>query len=77
MRSTFPGISTSTIRTLAFHTVISILIATIASLTFAMEIEKITGKVDKPGYALDADPPTKPDAEGRYPMPTPGVTKFV
>jgi len=28
-------------------------------------------------YALDADPPTKPDADGRYPMPTPGVTKFV
>jgi predicted dehydrogenase len=27
-------------------------------------------------YALDADPPTLPDADGRYPMPTPGVTKF-
>ena len=28
-------------------------------------------------YALDADPPTLPDADGRYAMPTPGVTKFV
>jgi len=27
-------------------------------------------------YALDAEPPTKPDADGNYPMPTPGVTKF-
>ena len=27
-------------------------------------------------YALDADPPTMPDADGRYPMPVPGVTKF-
>jgi myo-inositol 2-dehydrogenase/D-chiro-inositol 1-dehydrogenase len=27
--------------------------------------------------APDADPPTKPDAEGNYPMPTPGVSKFV
>jgi predicted dehydrogenase len=26
--------------------------------------------------ALDAEPPTKPDAAGNYPMPTPGVTKF-
>ncbi len=26
--------------------------------------------------ALDADPPTKPDAEGNYPMPVPGITKF-
>jgi hypothetical protein len=28
-------------------------------------------------YAFDSDPPTKPDAEGRYPIPTPGVTKVV
>ena len=28
-------------------------------------------------YALDAEPPTLPDAEGRYPMPAPGATKFV
>jgi len=28
-------------------------------------------------YALDADPPTMPDGDGRYAMPTPGVTKFV
>ena len=28
-------------------------------------------------YAPDADPPTKPDADGCYPMPVPGVTKFV
>ena len=27
--------------------------------------------------AFDADPPTKPDAQGNYPMPVPGVTKFV
>ena len=27
--------------------------------------------------ALDADPPTKPDASGLYPIPTPGITKFV
>jgi len=26
--------------------------------------------------ALDADPPTQPDAQGNYPMPTPGVTRF-
>lgn len=26
--------------------------------------------------ALDADPPTKPDAQGNYPMPTPGITRF-
>ncbi len=26
--------------------------------------------------ALDADPPTMPDAEGDYAMPTPGITKF-
>jgi predicted dehydrogenase len=28
-------------------------------------------------YALDADPPTKPDGDGKYPMPVPGVSKFV
>ncbi len=28
-------------------------------------------------YALDADPPTKPDSDGRYPMPVPGETRFV
>jgi myo-inositol 2-dehydrogenase / D-chiro-inositol 1-dehydrogenase len=28
-------------------------------------------------YAFDADPPTKPDADGRYSIPTPGVTKVV
>ncbi len=27
--------------------------------------------------ALDADPPTMPDAQGNYPMPVPGLTKFV
>lgn len=27
--------------------------------------------------ALDAEPPTKPDSQGNYPLPTPGVTKFV
>jgi len=26
--------------------------------------------------ALDADPPTKPDAHANYPMPTPGITRF-
>jgi hypothetical protein len=26
--------------------------------------------------ALDAEPPTRPDARGNYPMPIPGVTKF-
>ncbi len=26
--------------------------------------------------AYDADPPTKPDAQGNYPVPVPGVTKF-
>lgn len=26
--------------------------------------------------ALDAEPPTKPDAAGNYPLPTPGVTKL-
>ncbi len=26
--------------------------------------------------AFDADPPTKPDAQGNYPMPVPGVTRF-
>ena len=28
-------------------------------------------------YALDADPPTLPDAAGNYPMPVPGASKFV
>jgi predicted dehydrogenase len=28
-------------------------------------------------YALDADPPTKPDATGNYPLPTPGISTFV
>jgi predicted dehydrogenase len=28
-------------------------------------------------HALDADPPTKPNSEGRYPMPVPGASKFV
>jgi len=28
-------------------------------------------------YVFDADPPTKPGADGRYPIPVPGVTKFV
>lgn len=27
--------------------------------------------------SFDAEPPTKPDADGRYPIPVPGVTKFV
>jgi predicted dehydrogenase len=27
--------------------------------------------------ALDADPPTLPDRHGNYPLPTPGITKFV
>jgi hypothetical protein len=26
--------------------------------------------------AFDADPPTKPDAHGNYPLPVPGVTRF-
>jgi myo-inositol 2-dehydrogenase/D-chiro-inositol 1-dehydrogenase len=28
-------------------------------------------------YAFDAEPPVKPDKEGRYPIATPGVTAFV
>ena len=28
-------------------------------------------------YAFDADPPTLPDKDGRYPIAMPGVTKFV
>ncbi|KAA5545778.1 Gfo/Idh/MocA family protein [Adhaeribacter rhizoryzae] len=28
-------------------------------------------------FAFDAETPTKPDANGRYPIPTPGVTKVV
>ena len=27
--------------------------------------------------ALDAEPPTRPDAGGNYPLPIPGVTRFV
>lgn len=27
--------------------------------------------------AMDADPPTRPDATGNYPMPVPGMTKFL
>jgi hypothetical protein len=27
--------------------------------------------------ALDADPPTRPDADGNYPMPVPGITRFL
>jgi len=41
------------------------------------EAMKSTYVVAPERYALDADPPTQPDAEGRYPMPTPGVSKFV
>ncbi len=26
-------------------------------------------------YAMDADPPTQPDAAGNYPIPMPGQTK--
>lgn len=28
-------------------------------------------------YAFDAEPPTKPDADGKYPVAMPGVTRFV
>ena len=28
-------------------------------------------------YAWDADPPTLPDADGHYPIPTPGMTQSV
>ncbi|MEM9672256.1 MAG: dehydrogenase, partial [Bacteroidota bacterium] len=28
-------------------------------------------------YAFDADPPVMPDANGLYPMPTPGKTKVI
>jgi hypothetical protein len=28
-------------------------------------------------YAFDATPPVTPDAEGRYPVPVPGVTLVV
>ncbi len=28
-------------------------------------------------YALDADPPTKPDKDGKYPIAMPGLTKFM
>jgi hypothetical protein len=28
-------------------------------------------------HTLEADPPTKPDADGNYPMPVPGVSKYV
>ena len=27
-------------------------------------------------YAWDAEPPIMPDANGQYPMPVPGVTRF-
>ena len=27
-------------------------------------------------YAFDADPPTKPDKDGRYPIAMPGITRF-
>jgi hypothetical protein len=28
-------------------------------------------------YAWDAEPPTKPGADGRYPVAMPGITRFV
>ena len=28
-------------------------------------------------YSFDADPPTMPDADGKYPVAVPGVTKYV
>jgi hypothetical protein len=31
----------------------------------------------QPRYAWDAEPPVKPDANGRYPTAMPGVTRFV
>ncbi len=41
--------------------------------------EAINSKQDlsPKSYAWDADPPTKPDADGKYPIAIPGVTKFV
>lgn len=41
--------------------------------------EAINSKQDlsPASYALDADPPTVPDADGKYPIAIPGVTKFV
>jgi len=40
----------------------------------AMKSEAV---VAPPPASLQADPPTKPGADGMYPVPTPGVTKFV
>jgi len=28
-------------------------------------------------YAWDANPPSMPDADGKYPVPVPGVTKVI
>lgn len=33
-------------------------------------------RLTPPGYSLDADPPTRPDAQGNYPRPCPGISKF-
>jgi hypothetical protein len=30
-----------------------------------------------PAYSWDAEPPIKPHADGTYPAPLPGVTKFI
>lgn len=34
-------------------------------------------RVAPPVHTLDAEPPTKPDADGNYPRPVPGVSKYV
>jgi predicted dehydrogenase len=40
--------------------------------------EAMNGKLDlsPSAYAWDALPPTLPDAQGNYPIPTPGITRF-
>jgi hypothetical protein len=41
------------------------------------EAMKSKFRVAPESLAPNADPPTKPDADGNYPMPIPGVSKFV
>ena len=37
---------------------------------------EIEADVSLPRYAWDAEPPVKPDANGRYPTAMPGITRF-
>ena len=42
----------------------------------ALDSDLVISPIDQ-FTSMDDDPPTSPDAEGRYPIPMPGLTKTV